>query len=58
MPMKVKALVSFCGKISMAEGEVRDIEDLSLVNDLKESGYIEPLEEKKEKKPVKKKTEK
>ena len=58
MPMKVKALVSFCGKISMAEGEVRDIEDLSLVTDLKESGYIEPLEDKKEKKPVKKKTEK
>lgn len=40
--MKYKALVSFSGLISMAEGEVREIEDPAIVNDLLKAGYIQP----------------
>lgn len=39
--MKYKALVSFSGVISMAEGEVREIEDPAIVNDLLKAGYIQ-----------------
>lgn len=42
--MKVKALKSFCGIISMNEGEVREISDLSLVNDLTKSGLVKDAE--------------
>lgn len=42
--MKVKALKSFCGIISMNEGEVREISDLSLVNDLIKSGLVKDAE--------------
>lgn len=35
-----KALVSFSGVISMAMGEVREITDESIVNDLLKAGYI------------------
>lgn len=38
------ALVSFCGTISMAEGEVREIPDPSLVADLIKAEYIAPVE--------------
>lgn len=51
------ALVSFCGTISMAEGEVRDI-DPSLAEDLLKAGYIKPVEEEKPKKAVRKKPRK
>lgn len=51
-----KALISFSGIVSMTMGEVREISDLSIVKDLTEAGYIEPVKE--EKKPVKKKTDK
>ena len=47
------ALTSFSGKISMAEGEVRDIPDPSLVKDLLKAGYITETAE--EKKSVRKK---
>lgn len=40
--MKVKALKSFSGAISMHEGEVREIEDKSILDDLTTAGYIEP----------------
>lgn len=49
-----RALVSFCGQISMAEGEVRDIPDPSLVKDLLKAGYIKKEEEKKTAKAKKK----
>lgn len=52
------ALVSFCGTISMAEGEVRDIPDPSLAEDLLKAGYIKPVEEEKPKKAVRKKPRK
>ena len=51
------ALKSFCGQISMGEGEVRDI-DPSLVQDLLKAGYIKPVgKEEKTVKVKKKKTE-
>jgi len=57
---KYVALVSFCGAVSMAEGEVRDIPDLALVNDLTQAGYIKEVkkavkkEEPEKAEPVKK----
>ena len=41
---KIKALKSFSGLVSMVKGEVRDIEDDFIVNDLIRSGYCEDLE--------------
>jgi len=40
--MLVKAKVSFSGKISMAAGDVQDIKDKYILNDLLKAGYIEP----------------
>jgi hypothetical protein len=45
-----KALVSFSGLVSMAEGEVREISDLSIAKDLLKCGYIEEVKEEKEEK--------
>lgn len=63
--MKIKALRSFAGAVSMFEGEVREVEDKYIVDDLLRAGYAEPAAEeavvisKKEnttsKKPAKKK---
>lgn len=47
--MKVKAVKSFCGIVSMNEGEVKEVSDLSLVNDLISSGLVESTEKAKEK---------
>ena len=52
--MQYKALVSFSGKVSMAMGEVREISDQSLVDDLLKAGYILPLDSKKAKAEVEK----
>lgn len=43
--MQYRALVSFSGLISMSMGEVREIKDESIVNDLLKAGYIEELKE-------------
>lgn len=40
--MKLKALVSFAGKVSMYAGEVKDIKDEFIVKDLIRAGYAEP----------------
>lgn len=61
--MIVKALVSFAGKLSMMEGETRDIKDMTIVKDLLNAKYIEEVktesvEEKTKKRTVKKKTPK
>ena len=62
-----KALISFSGIISMAEGDVANITDDAVVKDLLRAGYIEEikdnvkpeaLEEVKPKKAVKKTTKK
>ena len=41
--MRYKALVSFTGKISMAQGEVGEISDPAVVDDLVRAGYIIPF---------------
>jgi hypothetical protein len=60
--MIVKALVSFAGKLSMMEGETRDIKDMTIVKDLLNAKYIEEVKtesvEKPKKRTVKKKTPK
>ena len=39
--MKVKALISFGGIISMAIREIRDIDNKEIVKDLVQAGYVE-----------------
>ena len=52
--MQYKALISFsCLSMSMAMGDVREISDSSLANDLLNAGYIFPLDSD-EKKEIKK----
>ena len=41
--MKVKALKSFSGAVSMYAGEVRDIRTQAILDDLTAAGYIEPV---------------
>ena len=43
--MMFKALISFTGLISMGEGDVREISDVSLANDLLKAGYIEQVKD-------------
>lgn len=38
-----KAKVSFSGKVSMCEGEIREITDDKIVKDLLKAGYVEEL---------------
>jgi len=40
--MKVKALKTFSGAISMHEGEIREIKNEYIIADLTKAGYIEP----------------
>lgn len=44
--MKIEALVSFCGILSMSKGEIRDYSVESVVSDLMEAGYIREISEK------------
>ena len=41
--MKVKSLISFCGSISMGIGEIRNIENEDIVNDLLNAGYVKKV---------------
>lgn len=45
--MKVKALKSFSGAISMYAGEIRDIQTQDILDDLTTAGYIEPVAQRK-----------
>ena len=59
--MAYKALCSFSGKVSMAEGEIKDIKDERIIKDLLRARYIEEvkvIDSAKETKPKKKKTPK
>ena len=61
--MKLKALKSFGGKISMYAGEVREVVDDFIVKDLLRAGYAEPYAQEAEivekpAKPVEKSPEK
>ena len=40
--MLVRAKVNFSGAVSMSAGEVIDIKDQYILNDLIQAGYIEP----------------
>ena len=43
--MKYRALISFSGLFSMAQGEVREISDQAVADGLAKVGYIEPVDE-------------
>lgn len=43
--MRYKAVVSFSGIISMAEGEITEIADKAVSDDLLDAGYIVAAEE-------------
>ena len=45
--MLYKAKVNFCGAITMSKGEVREIADKAVSQDLLDADYIEPAEKKK-----------
>ena len=45
--MKVEALTTFAGRVSMYKGEVKDIDD-SLADSLARVNYVKKIEEKKE----------
>lgn len=49
-----KALTSFVGKVSMVEGEVKEILDKEVVQDLLRAGYIEKVADNKLKEEIKK----
>lgn len=53
-----KALKSFSGVVSMIEGEVKDISDTLIVNDLVKAGYIEEVKPANKANTPKKKTAK
>ena len=42
--MKVRATTCFSGLISMYAGEVREVEDSYILNDLMRAGYVVPAE--------------
>ena len=54
--MTIKALKSFSGKIAMIKGEVREIEDKALCEDLLRANYVESLSPKTETKASKPKS--
>lgn len=67
--MLVKARISFAGKISMYAGEVKEVEEGPVLQDLLRAGYVEieaqeaeivekPVEKSTEPKPLKKKKSK
>lgn len=52
--MKYKALISFVGKVTMTQDEIKEISDEEIIKDLLGAGYIEPVKETKDiKKEVK-----
>lgn len=50
--MKVKATISFTGQFSMNAGEVKECSNKAILQDLIKSGYVEKIEEVKNKKKV------
>lgn len=50
--MKVKALISFSGVISMHEGEIRDIDNKEVLTDLLNAQYVKKVTAKDDKKDV------
>ena len=54
--MKIIALKSFCGTLTMAQGEVRECGNETVLSDLLKAGYIEevPVDQSSKRKAVKK----
>jgi hypothetical protein len=52
-----KALVSFSGLVSMSKGQVKEIKDKEVIEDLLRAGYIEEVKPVKEVKTTKNKKE-
>lgn len=50
--MKIKALISFSGVITMHEGEIRDIENKEVLTDLLKAQYVKKITAKDVKKDV------
>lgn len=50
--MAFKAVKSFSGVINMKKGDVKEIEDNKVAEDLVRVGYVEEVEKEEEKKPV------
>ncbi len=48
--MKVKATVSFSGTVTMAKGDIKDIANEAVLNDLLKAGYVEKAEDGSDKK--------
>lgn len=48
--MLVKAITNFAGSVTMHIGEVKDIKDKQIVNDLLKAKYVEPIVDTKPKK--------
>jgi hypothetical protein len=48
--MKVEALKSFCGTISMSEGEIREYSNEAVLADLLSVGYVQEVRAEPEKK--------
>lgn len=42
--MKIRALTSFCGALTMAKNEVLDCDNEVIVQDLLSAGYVEAVE--------------
>lgn len=43
--MKIKALISFSGALTMAKGEVREYGNKEVISDLVRAGYVEEVKE-------------
>lgn len=43
--MKIEALVSFCGTLSMTKGEIRDYSNEAVISDLLNADYVKMVEE-------------
>lgn len=54
--MKYKAKIGFSGLVSMSKGEVKEISDKYIADDLLRAGYIEALESEKTSKKTSKKS--
>lgn len=42
--MKIRALKSFCGTLTMAQGDVREYSNEAVLSDLLKAGYIEEVQ--------------
>jgi hypothetical protein len=51
--MKIRALVSFSGALSMSKGEIRECSNKAILQDLLQAKYVEEVKREKPEKDVK-----